>query len=417
VDYIIEPERKTSVVAETDLLVCGGGVAGVAAAVCAARMGAKVMLLEKYGFLGGLVTGALVITTPPLNNGINREIGERLKKKGVYVPCRDSGSEVEWLNMHSIDPEFVKYELMHILQEEKVNFRFHTYVTGVILEGMKIKGVVTESKAGRQAILARFVVDATGDADISFHSGVPYRPVKKPMTMMFNMAGVDSKKALAHIGGNWGRLRKVVREGLEKGEISFELGMEMDFGAPGVHAENLVYDGEINVWSGNLKGLDGTDPADLTRAEVVTREHAMKLASFLIQKVPGFEKARIEYTSVQVGVRATRQIVGKTIPSVASVQDKNRKDAVAKPYAHNEMTIPFGAIVPQRIENLLVAGRCLSAEDEILGQLRLIPVCSATGQAAGIAAALALQQGIAPVNLKIAQIQKALELQGMELGV
>jgi len=417
VDYIIEPERKIPIAAETDLLVCGGGIAGVAAGVCAARMGAKVMLLEKYGFLGGLVTGSLVITTPPLNNGINREIGERLKRKGVYIPCRDSGAEVEWLNMHSIDPEFVKDELTHMLQEEKIDFRLHTYIAGVVWEGQRIRGIITESKAGRQAVLARFVIDATGDADIAFHAGVPYRLVKKPMTMMFNMVGVDTKRALAHIGGTWGRLRKVVREGLERGEINFELGMEMDFGAPGVHAENLVYEGEINVWSGNLKGLDGTDPVDLTRAEVITREHAMKLSSFLIQKVPGFEKARIEYTSTQVGVRATRQIVGQATPSADSVQDKNRKDAVAKPYAHSEMRIPFGAILPQRLENLLMAGRCLSAEDEILGQLRLIPVCSATGQAAGIVAALALQEGKAPADLNITQVQKALKSQGMELGI
>jgi ribulose 1,5-bisphosphate synthetase/thiazole synthase len=414
-EYIIEPERKTPIVAETDLLVCGGGIAGVAAAVCAARMGARVMLLEKYGFLGGLVTGALVITTPPLNNGINLEIAKRLKDRGVYVPCRDSGAEVESLQMHAIDPEVVKYELMHMLQEGKVEFRFHTYIGGTILEGQKIKGVVTESKAGRQAILARFVVDATGDADIAFLAGVPYRLVKKPMTMMFNMVGVDTKRTLAHIGGNWGRLRKVVREALERKEINFELGMEMDFGAPGVHAENLVYEGEINVWSGNLKGLDGTDPADLTRAEVITREHAMNLSSFLIQKVPGFEKARIEYTSTQVGVRATRQIVGQATPSADSVHDINRKDAVAKPYAHSAMRIPFGAIVPQRLQNLLVAGRCLSAEDEILGQLRLIPVCTATGQAAGVAAALALQQGKVPADLNILQIQNALKSQGMEL--
>jgi flavin-dependent dehydrogenase len=166
-DWITEPARKTPVVASVDLLVCGGGFAGVAAAVCAARNGAKVMLLEKYGFLGGLVTSALVITTPPLDNGINLEIGGRLKERGVYVPCRHSGEESEWLNMHAVDPEFIKYEFIHMLQESRVDFRFHVYIAGTIMEGRKIKGVVMESKAGRQAVLARMVVDATGDADIA----------------------------------------------------------------------------------------------------------------------------------------------------------------------------------------------------------------------------------------------------------
>ena len=413
---IMEPARRTPVVAETDLLVCGGGFAGVAAAVCAARMGVRVMLLEKYGFLGGLVTGGLVITTPPLNNGINLEIARRLKDRGVYIPCRDSGEEVEWLQMHAIDPEFVKYEFIHMLQRSGVEFRFHTYVVDVILEGERIKGVITESKAGRQAILSRFIVDATGDADIAFFAGIPHRLVKKPMTMMFNMAGVDTKRVLAHLG-NWGKLRRVVQEALDRGEISFDLGMNMDFGAPGVHAENLVYDGEINVWSGNLKGLDGTNPIDLTRAEVTTREHAMRLASFLAARVPGFEKARIECTSTQVGVRATRQIEGLATPSAKDMQNKNHKDTVAKPYADQEMRIPFGALIPQRVNNLLVAGRCLSAEDEILGQLRLVPVCSATGQATGVAAALALQQHTAPMDLDLANLQKALESQTMDLGL
>ncbi len=414
--YIMEPSRRTPVVAETELLVCGGGFAGVAAAVCAARMGVRVMLLEKYGFLGGLVTGALVITTPPLNNGVNLEIGRRLKDRGIYVPCHDSGEEVEWLQMHAIDPEFVKYEFIHMLQEVGVEFRFHTQVAGVLSEKERVTGVITESKAGRQAVLARFVIDATGDADIAFFAGVPHRLVQKPMTMMFNMAEVDTKRALAYLG-NWGRLRRVVREAVERREISFDLGMHMDFGAPGVHAENLVYKGEINVWSGNLKGLDGTNPIDLTRAEVITREHAMKLASFLVAKVPGFEKARVECTPAQVGVRATRQIMGQTTPTARDVQSKNFRDVVAKPYADREMRIPFGSLLPQGINNLLFAGRCLSAEDEILGQLRLIPVCSATGQAAGVAAALALKREKAPTELDISDLQMALRTQGMDLGL
>jgi hypothetical protein len=284
------------------------------------------------------------------------------------------------------------------------------------MEGQRIRGIVMESKAGRRAVLARMVVDATGDADIAAFAGAPFRLLKKPMTMMFNMAGVDIPRVLEAMG-NWGNLRKVVKEAIDRGALPFDLGIEREFGAPGVHAEKLVYDGEINVWSGNLMGMDGTDPRDLTQAEVITREHAMRLARFLKENIPGFETSRIEMTSTQAGVRATRQIIGRASPSGEEVQKKVFADTVAKPYTYKPMRLPYGSILPQKVENLLVAGRCLSAEEEILGQLRLIPVCSATGQAAGTAAALALEQGKSPSELRIEEIQDALRAQGMDLGL
>jgi hypothetical protein len=318
--------------------------------------------------------------------------------------------------MHAVDPEFVKYELQTMLREAGVSLRLHTLLAGVAMEGSRIAGVFTESKAGRQAIRCRAVVDASGDADLVFHAGAPFRLLRKPMTMMFNMVGVDSRRALAEIG-SWREVRRLIKEAMGRGEIKFSLGTDTDFGAPGVNAAQLVYDGEINVWSGNLLGLDGTDPVELTQAELVTRDHAMAMAEYLIAKVPGFEKARIEYTATQVGVRATRQIAGRAMPSAREVRAGGGPETVAKPYALDEMRIPLGSLLPQGVDNLLVAGRCLSAEDEILGQLRLIPVCSATGQAAGVAAALSLQQGKAPAALDRRQIQRALEAQGMALGV
>ena len=415
-DWIIEPERKTPIVADVDLLVCGGGVAGVAAAICAARYGVKVMLLEKYGFLGGLVTTSLVITTPPLNNGINLEFGKRLKEKSVYAPCRHSDELTQPLELHAIDPEILKYELVLMLQDAGVEILLHTYIAGNIMEGDEIRGVIMENKAGRQAVKAGMVVDATGDADIASFAGAPFRLVKKPMTMMFNMVGVDVEKALDAFG-NWGGIRKLVKEGIDQGELAFDLGIYPEFGAPGVYAEKLVYNDEVNVWSGNLMGMNGVDPVDLTKAEIITREHAMRMAIFLKSKAPGFENARIEYTSTQVGVRATRQITGEASPTMDDVQNVKFDDTVVKPYARNEMRLPFGSILPQKAENLLVAGRCISADEEAMGRLRLIPVCSATGQAAGTAAALALKEGISPRRLDIALLQKHLIDQGMDLGL
>lgn len=191
----------------------------------------------------------------------------------------------------------------------------------------------------------------------------------------------------------------------------------MEYGAPGVHAEKLVYDGEINIWSGNLLGLDGTNPRDLTKAEVITREHVFKLAQFLKNNISGFEQARIECTATQVGVRASRQIVGYANPTREEVMSKILHDCAVKPYIHSEMRLPFGVLLPQKVENLIIAGRCISAAEDIMGQLRLIPVCLATGQTAGVAAAMALKRKISPVNLNISALQMSLEEQGMILGL
>ena len=172
-----------------------------------------------------------------------------------------------------------------------------------------------------------------------------------------------------------------------------------------------------NIWSGNLLDVNGIDPKDLTRAEIVTREHVMRLARYLKEKAPGFEHSRIECTATQLGVRATRQITGEASPTLEDVKGVKFEDTVVKPYAKSEMRLPYGSLVPQKVENLLIAGRCISAEEQAMGQLRLIPVCSATGQAAGTAAALALEQGISPGKLDVAALQKHLHNQGMELAL
>ena len=415
-DWIVEPERKIPVTSEVDVLVCGGGIAGVAAAVCAARLGVKVLLVERYGFLGGLVTGGLVITTPPLDNGINREIGERLRAKGVYAPLQKPGAEMIALKMHAIDPEVVKYELVQMLGEQQVQLLLHTLIVGSIVEEGVVKGVLIENKAGRQAIRAKVVVDATGDADVAAFAQAPFRVVKKPITMMFNMAGVDVDKVLSRVG-NWSNLKQFVTEAVARGELKFELGTTLEWGTPGVHAECLIHPGEINVWSGNLRGVDALDPNQLTTAELITREHVMRLVAFLRGHVPGFEQSWITLTSPILGVRATRQILGGISPTMQEVRNIRFADTVAKPYAEDTIRLPYGTLLPQGIDNLLVAGRCISAEEEAMGQLRLIPVCSATGQAAGTAAALALRAGVAPAKLDISELQKALRAHGVDLGL
>ena len=415
-DWIVEPERKTPVTVDADVLVCGGGFAGVAAAVCAARHGVRVLLLERYGFLGGLVTGGLVITTPPLDNGINREFGERLRRKQVYAPLQKPGAEMIALKMHAIDPEVVKQELVEMLREARVELLLHSLIVGSIVEEGVLKGVVIENKAGRQAVRAKIVVDCTGDADVAAFARAPFRVVKKPITMMFNVAGVNIDRVLARVG-NWSNLKKIVTDAVAKGDLSFELGTTLEWGTPGVHAECLLHPGEINVWSGNLRGMDALDPQQLTQAELITRHHVMRLMTYLQRQIPGFEHSWITITSPILGVRATRQILGGISPNMQEVRNTRFVDTIAKPYAEDSIRLPYGCLLPQGVENLLVAGRCISAEEEAMGQLRLIPVCSATGEAAGTATALSLRSGVPPAKLDISYLQKVLAEQGVDLGL
>lgn len=418
--WIVEPERRIPVTATADVLVCGGGFAGVCAAIAAARLGAKVLLIERYGFLGGLATAALVITTPPLNNGLNIEIARRLAAWGSFPietkPGGDAGSDdmVGVNRLVPYDPETLKIEFVRMLEERGVELLFHTLIVDVLMEGGNLIGVVVENKAGRQAVKAGIVIDASGEADVAARAGAPCRVVDKPITLMFTLADVDRTKALAHLG-TWNGLKKVVTEAARRGALPFDLAIDPDFGAPGIFAADLVHDGGLAVWGGMLYAENSLDPTVRTRAETVTRDHAFRFARFLKDTVPGFEGARLEQTATETGIRATRIVDGVASPSREAVLKGRFADIAVRPYAGCAMALPYGSLLPKGIGNLLVAGRCLSADEAVMGRLRLIPVCGASGETAGTAAALALKTGVAPAALNVALLQKTLTEQGVKL--
>jgi ribulose 1,5-bisphosphate synthetase/thiazole synthase len=416
--HVTEPTRRTDVIAEVDVLVCGGGSAGVAAAVCAARSGAVVMLLERYGYLGGLATGGLVITVPPLDNGINGEIREQLERADVYREGEDLGDDESVDGLIAVDPELLKHQFTTLLIDAGVDLLLHTYIVQAIVEDDVVKGVIVENKAGRAAILAKVVVDATGDADVAASAGAAFVMEEQPLpvTLMANLGGVDCERAIAKIG-NWGNLRKLVEEAVRNGELEFELEVHSRYFAPGVFAAGLCHPGEVNLWPGSMFGVNGLDPRQLTRAEIVTRDHALRLVAFLKRRLPGFEESWLEYTANQIGVRETRRVVGGCSPTLREALDGACPDAVAKPYIKRRMRIPYGSLVPRDIDGLLVAGRCMSAQQDAMVQLRLIPVCLATGQAAGTAAALAAAEGTAPRAVQVAEVRRRLIAQGVDLGV
>ena len=333
--------------------------------------------------------------------------------------CANAGDDPSVDGLIAVDPEILKYELQELLLESGAELLLHTGVVSCLSDGGRVTGVVVENKAGRSALRAGVVVDTTGDGDLAAFAGAAFELDASPLpvTLMSTVAGVDTERALEQLGGNWGRLRSLVESAIASGELSFDLEVHAKEGAPGVFAAELCYPGQINLWSGSMFGVNGIDPGDLTKAEIVTRRHTMTLIAFLRERLAGFEHARLECSAVDVGVRGTRRVTGLASPSLHDVMATSFADTIAKPYMGRAMRIPYRSLVPRDVDGLLFAGRCLSAEPDAMVQLRLIPVCFATGQAAGLAAALAARQHVAPRDLAVEQIQDGLGRQGMELGL
>lgn len=412
--YVEEPSRKIPIVAEVDVVVVGGGVAGIAAAIAAARLRANVILIERYGFLGGMATAGLVITVPPMKKGLQVEFAKRLEELNAYVLLRKPLGVSPQDISRVFDPEVFKIVIVGMLKEAGIRILLHTLVVGVISRNNAVKGVIIENKEGRQVILAKTVIDASGDADLSYFANAPYiKETDFPVTLMFNMVGVDVDRVLSFLG-DFGRLREIVREAANEGELSLLLETEPSLGAPGLYLQTTVHPDELNVWGGNLFGVDGTKAEDLTHAEIVVREQAKILADFLKKKVPGFEKSRIEHTAAHVGIRETRRIIGEYTLTLDDMKgDKEVRDVVAKPFAGSRIAVPYRCLLPKKIDNLLAVGRCISATPEALVTLRLIPACIATGQAGGTAAALSVRKKTPPKQLDVKILQRALRDQGL----
>jgi len=382
---VLEPAREIPVVDEAQVLVVGGGTAGLPAALAAARTGADVLVLERYGYVGGASSGGLVITLPRDRQGvITCELEEELKKVG--------GADIANNGWLAWCPEKLKWVGLRLLEEAGVRLLFHAWCVGCLMEENAVTGVVIESKAGRQAIRAQVVVDCTGDADIAAFADAPC--VKGDAdgrmlnaTLMFMLANVD--------------------------EDEFK-SKEPDQPPPrpmhGMLTE--IYPGYLNVWGGKIGDIDGTDPRDLTRAENELRKQVFEWVRWANQHRPGCEQAFVSMTSPQVGVRETRRIIGDYSVSKADWDAKTGfADHIG--FAYEEKPLPYRSILPRKVENLLVGGRCISHERDIIDPIRLIPPCMVTGFAAGTAAALAARENVYPRHLDIAKLQQSLKSRGV----
>lgn len=431
-----------------DVVVAGGGPAGIAAAVGAARLGVQTVLIERYGFLGGCATACLVSPFMTWRAG-NTEL-----VRGVFAEMRERMEKAAGLKGSAFDAEAFKICADELLEEAGVRVLLHTLATGVRKQGKSVCGLDAWCKGGMGQADAKVAIDCTGDGDVAAMAGVPVDlgdPAEghgQAMTTMFHMRGVDIRATLWYCREHPEQMLfpKPSKDVDLEGVLASNLGIAGFYDlvrhakAAGEFPEErdfaffltLPADDGVTVNTTCVGGRSALEPDSLSEAERAGRRQAWQVAQFLCKYVPGFENARLGQTAPQIGVRVSRRIVGEYVFSAEDVaQGRKHPDAIAhgcyyvdihtpggrvthptKPPEGDWYDVPYRCLVPLEVEQLLVAGRCVSATLEGQGALRIMPTCFAMGQAAGVAAALAARSGVAPRAINAAEIQACLRAQG-----
>jgi glycine/D-amino acid oxidase-like deaminating enzyme len=397
-ETVSEPARETPVLKSTDVLVVGGGSAGVCAAVAAARAGADVTLVERYGSLGGLATGGLIVLLLTLDDGRGRpvigglcqETTERMRAAGgaFHPPAAEWGSDdaelvrryfrwgLVWGGSRAhhrvryavaYDPEVMREVLNELVIEAGADLLFHMWGADALLDGDRVRGVVFQSKAGRQAILADVVIDATGDADVLASAGCASEQVTVHPWLWFRIGGVSDVEAALDRGASFFRTPN-------HGVVLFPWGA---------------------MASLDLK-IDATDPRDLTRAELECRRLVMREFRRLRGELPELSDAHLCNIATQLGITESRRLVGRAVLQREDM-DRDFDDAICITGHWTKYgavyAIPYRCLQPREFVNVLAAGRLISVDHRVHHATKEIPACMAVGQAAGTAAVLALENG------------------------
>jgi hypothetical protein len=457
--------REAPIVADVDVLVIGGGPAGIGAAVASARNGASTILVERYGFLGGNATASLVgpfMTSysadgkTQLVRGVFDELVRRMEQTGGAIHPSKVPSSISrsaymkhgHIGVTPFDPESMKLASAELCLEAGVTLMLHTSFVDPILEPKTdrenvgaVRGAVLHSKEGLQAVRAATTIDCSADADVAARAGVPFKQGRdsdglvQPATMFFRVGNVDRGPVDAYF-----------REHPEEieGRMAFSSCIKAaqangDYTIP---RERLsMYESpQEGVWRVNVSrvlGVDGTRVADLTRAEIEGRRQVLEIYAFLRKYVPGFDNCILIDTAAQIGVRETRRIEGEyTLTLDDLIAGRDFEDTIAycaypidihdpkgagggisnRGETANAYQIPYRCLVPLKVDQLLVAGRCVSATHEALGGIRVMPPSFAMGEAAGTAAALALREGVPPRKVPLGWLRDTLRGQGAYVG-
>lgn len=447
--------KEIPVKAKVDVLVCGGGPAGIGAALGAAKGEASVMVVEKNNCLGGLATSGLVTTFAGSSIFSRKRTNENGKISNQY---RQVIKGVVWdfiqrliENNGAIDPREFHYDDLNdavyfdievykrvadeIMEELGINLLYHTLITDVIMEKDTIKGVIIENKAGCQAILADVVVDATGDGDVAYMAGAPYKIGRdedgktQPLTTMFRIGGMPE------VGPK--QIEKFAKYPKGRLEPYFLFWEAPEFAYGHVCVFGTPRKGEYRCEMTRSVDKNGLDPDDLTQAEIDCRRQVPRIVEYFRREYPGAENVYLIDTASTIGVQDSRRITGEYEITMEDLLDcVEFKDAIALGCypidLHNPMGrgfdmrhirkpgqaygVPYRCLIPMRVEQLLVAGRCISADIYAESALRIASSCMAIGEAAGSAAALSLVHHTTPRKLNVDILRKKLAAQGVFLN-
>jgi hypothetical protein len=440
---LVEPSRRIPVYAESDVVVLGGGPAGIAAAAAAGRMGCSTLLVERYGFLGGMGTAAGVTNFcgfyanvhgehRQVVFGVAQELLERMGRMGgLSRPHPSLGGRIL---AQAYDTSVYKIAADELLLSSGVEVLFHALGVGVVMEGeSRVEALVVETNSGRLGIRGRVFVDCSGDGDLAAWAGVPYEKGKGPgellyPTTMFRVNGVDAERA--------GRAWEVIPRLMEEAERA---GRRFPRKAPIVRPQRNPLEWRVNLTQiRNPDGspVDGTDARQLSYAEVEGRRQVWEMFEFLREWVPGFEGSYIVDIPPQVGIRETRRVVGEyqlreedilgcaEFADAVGVNGWPVEDHVLGTVqirwppegSRGYNQLPYRMLLPKGVDNLLVAGRCASMTHGGQSAARVSGPCFVMGEAAGTAAALSLRKGVVPRALVVVELQRQLEANGVFLG-
>ena len=435
-ETIREPARDTSVFRKCDVLVLGGGPAGSAAAASAAKIGADTILVERYGHLGGMSSGGLVLWIDRMTDwkgnqviaGFANDLLDRLPREAILGPLDELwGSRdpqlVEYWRVRqaafygiitwspTVDSEMLKIASIEIMEERGVKLLLHSWAVDTVKEDNEVRGVIFESKSGRQAILAKVIIDATGDGDIFAHAGAEFdsdvveHDIHHRMNTSFIWRGVDMERYLDFRRDHKDEFRAIMARGKNIGVTE----------KPSVMPRN-----DEALFMGPRLKYNCLDVEDLTTVEIESRRRMMKMIDFYRKNMPGFENAIVKETADQMGTRHSRRLVGvKKITREDWSRGVIHEDEIAiSPPSnprHRNFSVPLGCLMPIKVDNLLAAGRCLSCDPITHTFMREIPQCWSMGQAAGVAAAIAINSGVLVRDVDVREVRRQLRKQGAYL--